>query len=138
MSTDLQMWVPPARTEIDKAQQYQTVREQQNSLEITDLVAEHRDRIMRQQLDVSSKFMNVISDHVETVEDIESKKEQRATLRSLAETMKVVSDVQARAAMFDHVAKPKQQEAGNGRISLFVNCSPVGVAPRDAIDVSAV
>ena len=139
MTSDLQMWKPPTRDDVDKMTQYQSAVEQQNDLAITALVAEHRDTVMRQQLDVTSKFMNKINEHVDLIDDM-SRTEQRKTLRSLAETMKVVSDVQAKAAMFDHVSKPQPIETGNNRISLFVNCVPVGVAPQmnGTIDVTAV
>ena len=138
IDAQVQMWTPPEREEVDKVTQYQAAAEQNNELEITSLVAERRDTVMRKQLDVSAKFMDRINDQVDALDEIDSQVDQRKVLRSLAETMKVVSDVEARAAMFDHVAKPKPQETQTNRISLFVNCAPVGIAEKPAIDVEVV
>jgi len=139
MNANLQLWNPPERKEIDKANQYQAAVEQQNDIAITELIAEKRDDIMRQQISVAGKFMARISTHLDDISDEKmSRIEQRKTMRSLAETLKTVADVQSKAAVFTAVPKQREREDQNGRISLFVNCAPVGIARQAAIDVASI
>ena len=135
MSADLTLWQPPDKELVSKTDAYKQHLEKSNDLAVTELIAEQRDTAMRRQIEVSKKFIDKIEGHLDDISDL-SKKEQRQVLRSLAETMSVVSNVQSKAAQFDHIAKPKPQEEANGRINLFVSCQPLKVSDRPLQDVT--
>ena len=99
-------------------------KERENNYQITDLIAEHRDEAMRRQLQVGEKFMRKIDHFIETDDDPKH-------LGSLARTFDVVSNTIARAAKFDHVAKPQQEEQTQVKVGLFVQCSPVGLSQKE-------
>jgi hypothetical protein len=125
----LQLWQPPDKAEVSKADAYKQHLDKSNDLAVTELVAEQRDAVMRKQLTTAGKFMDKIEEHLKDVTDEKlNRAEQRKTLRSLAETMKIVADVQAKAAGFDLVNKPKPPEDTGGRVNLFVQCSPISVS----------
>ena len=125
MNADLTLWQPPDKELVTKQDQYQATLEKSNDLAVTQLIAEKRDQLMRQQISTSQKFFDVINDHLDSGElDNLSKKDSRSALRSLAETLRIVSDVQAKASCFS-TPKPREQDEQSGKLSLFVSVAPL-------------
>ena len=138
MTTDLSIWTPPEKELLDKQSQYCQVLEKRSDQAILELIDEHRDGLMRDQVRISKKFMEKISEDIDGPELEElSGQERRRALRSYAETLKIVSDVQKTACLFDHVSKPKPAEESNARVSLFLQCAPIRVSENPCIDVQA-
>ena len=103
-------------------------KERENNYQITDLIAEHRDECMRRQISVGKKFMDRIEDLLET-------EDNPKYLGSLARTFSVVADSVAKASCFEHRPKPQQDEQQQVRVGLFVQCAPIRVSEKPAIDV---
>lgn len=106
-------------------------KERENNFQITDLIAEKRDAVMRRHLEVGDKFMNRIDKLLDEEDDPKY-------LGSLARTFDVVANTMSRAAKFDHVAKPAPEEQVHTKVNLFVQCAPVGLSPEKETEVTCI
>ena len=103
------------------------VVERNNDLAVAELISEKRDMLMRKHIDVADKMINEAEALIDCPEYHNSTREKkRKDLGSLARTVEVLTNIQARAAKFDHVAKPKDE--GPTKVSLFVNMVPLNRA----------
>ena len=112
------------------------VVEQNNDLAVAELISEKRDGLMRKHINVADKLIDEAEKLIDcTAFENATRDQKRKDLGSIARTVEVLTNIQARAAKFDHISKPKEPEGS--KVSLFVNMAPMQ-QQQPCIEIQAV